>query len=209
MNEKQAKEKENRDLPYFVKINDNSPHVPSKSKLSVRSSHFVLFQVYCHNMMTSSPSAYITLSADSANYAHIYGRRLRQGIPQQHCDGELREQQWAYMGVTWFSKVRLDVEKMMLVQDDFTFSSSFGRRVRLGWAGDCYARTADCPKGSFVVDLTGSGVQLAGTVSWYTRGKSVVARVFQESNRLRIHGSCGGWCGQCRLRKIFVQPVRC
>ena len=165
-------------------------------------------------MSTPSPATYISLSPLSNNYALLYGRRLKQGLPtggesSSMCTGTLRNDRWKLQGTTSFTKLRLNTTSMTIVQDDFTFSRSSGKAVRYGWAGDCYSRTTNCPRGSFLVNLTDSGVRLAGEVEWYTKGSDVAANVFQWQNRHLIHALCGGWCGQCRLKDIKVEPEKC
>ena len=92
-------------------------------------------RVYCRNMASVSPKEFITLeSGPDNNYAIIYGQRLRD---RYSCSGPARAKLYAERGTTKFSKVRLDLRTMTVIDNDFTFaeSSPRGRNVPYGTAG--------------------------------------------------------------------------
>ena len=159
-------------------------------------------------MGTESPKTFITLSPSTHTYSHYYGPRLVGGVAEQGCAGRLRRDEWKQKGVTLFFRVRLDTASLVLVQDDYTFTYSFGKPHRLGWAGDCFSRLPNCRRGALQVDLEGSGVQFDGKPFWYMKGEDASHNLQLESDWL-VRGNCGGWCGQCRLRNIRIRPDEC
>ncbi|RZC37361.1 A disintegrin and metalloproteinase with thrombospondin motifs 9-like, partial [Asbolus verrucosus] len=157
--------------------------------------------VYCYKMDTSQPEEYITLHADSQNYAENYDKRLRDpnscpydGRRFDACDclevGPERS------GLTKFWKVRLNVTSLRIIGDDFTFSrQSRGMRVPYGTAGDCYSARKGCAQAKFSIDLTGTSFRLSENVRWRSIGKHATARI--DASERRVVGQCGGYCGNC------------
>ena len=101
-------------------------------------------QVYCHNINTPYPREFITLAAgDEENYGYIYPLRLRRypDSARNACDGPTGRLNYSAAGRTKFSKVRLDLENMRIVREDFTFSVTdpFGKQIPYGSAGDCFS----------------------------------------------------------------------
>lgn len=117
-------------------------------------------QVYCHDINTPAPKEYITLSAGSEeNYAFIYPQRQKR-FPlsaRYQCNGVPGSLNYSNAGMTKFDKVRLDVNKMRIIRDDFTFSVSdpFGKQIPFGTAGDCFSmHYGPCRRGHFKVSQT-------------------------------------------------------
>ena len=83
-------------------------------------------RVYCHGMNTSEPKEYLTLPRGTKNnYAIVYAKRLPANpvSMRYRCDGVPGKRDYSKAGVTRFEKVRLDVKKMTVITDDYTFAS--------------------------------------------------------------------------------------
>ena len=121
-------------------------------------------RVYCHNMNSASPQDFITLvSGPRRNFAYVHHYKLPQANKNQ-CERLSGGTQYSAAGLTNFTRVRvrMDVDAISIVTDDFTFSSTAsGRSVHYGVAADCYSASKEnCRKGRFMIDLTGSGFRL-------------------------------------------------
>lgn len=158
--------------------------------------------IYCHNMMTNEPKEYLTLPAgDRENYAEIYNKRLLNPHSCPH-DGQRNDscncvsEHGAISGRTMYKRVRIDVEKLIILANDYTFSRTDGaKRVEYGKAGDCYS-SADCPQGRFSINLGGTYLKLSSKVNWIPQ-KSRAHLAIDRINDQRILGRCGGYCGFC------------
>ncbi|KAG8040963.1 hypothetical protein G9C98_001951 [Cotesia typhae] len=170
--------------------------------------------IYCHDMGTSEPKEYLTLPAgDRENYAEIYDKRLNDpntcpfgGQRNDSCD--CFDNRGTVSGRTMFKRVRIDVARLIIVANDYTFSWTKGaKRVEYGKAGDCYSRQ-DCPQGRFSINLTGTALKLAREVTWKpekSRANLAINRITDQ----RILGKCGGYCGFCSPAgdmKLEVHP---
>ncbi|XP_046330472.2 uncharacterized protein LOC124114003 [Haliotis rufescens] len=106
--------------------------------------------------MTGIPSEYVTL-------AHI-NKGVYPGVKNKKCVGVDDAMTGVKVGVTEFSKVKVNVETMTVIQIDFLFASSTGYLNPYGVAQDCYTRHTDhvrnaCgPKGTFRIDTRGTGL---------------------------------------------------
>lgn len=140
--------------------------------------------VYCYKMDTPEPEEYISLQANTENYAEIYDRRLRQidscpyyGQRRDNCDcvhiGSERS------GLTNFYKVRLNVTSLRIIGDVFTFSTQTKgkKKIPFGTAGDCYSQKSGCPQGRFSVDLSGTSFKIVNGVRWRSHGYFSTAQV--------------------------------
>ena len=163
-------------------------------------------RVYCHGMNTSEPKEYITLPrGEKNNYAIVYAKRLPTTpvIARYSCYGTPGQMEYSKAGVTKFTKVRLDIAKMAIVADDYSFATveSGGKPIKFGAAGDCYsANLGNCRRGSFKIDLTDTGLSMQKDVNWVASGFPPGIRM-QEFYRSRdgrvVSAKCGGWCGHC------------
>ena len=163
-------------------------------------------RVYCHGMNTSQPKEYLTLPRGvKNNYAIVYAKRLPASPVNMRylCDEAAAGTiDYSKAGVTRFDKVRIDVTKMSVIADDYTFATvESGMSVKFGEAGDCFsASKKPCRKGSFKVDLTNTGMHVDGQVRWVANAFPVGIRV-QDFERSRtghvVSANCGGWCGHC------------
>ena len=171
-------------------------------------------KVYCRNMNTPEPTEYLSLGQGTDNHARIYDRRLPARIRNQ-CGG-LNPGNVPYRegGYTRFYKVRLDVAGSKILPDDFTFASSAGKPIPYGTAGDCYSSNrGNCRKGSFSIDLTGTGMRLQSSVRWsvQSRPAGIGMQDFQIRNQSQIvSAKCGGNCGKCQPRgDLLVEHLHC
>lgn len=163
-------------------------------------------------MASDAPQEFISLESGSENnYAVIYHERLRNRFA---CNGPARAELYAEQGATNFTKVRLDLDTLKLVGDDFTFAQTrVGRYVAYGTAGDCYSvNPSKCRKGSFKVDLRGTRLRVRDDVTWSFQGFPNGLEI-QDYSRLYdgavITAKCGGWCGRCKPTRgaILVEPL--
>ena len=177
-------------------------------------------KVYCFAMNTSYPKEFITLPAGiDKNYAYAYGRRLpaRPFYARYKCNGRPGKVNYSGAGLTKFRKVRLDLARMAIVRDDFTFAESelFGRRIAYGSAGDCYSMHfgGSCRRGHFKVDLTHTGLRLKPSVEWQAIGfpPGIEMHDYKRSkNGTLVSAKCGGWCGRCRpIGEMLVEQTDC
>ena len=95
------------------------------------------------------------------------------------------------------------MKNLLINQSDFTFavSQQGGNAVPYATAGDCFsASRGQCRKGSFKIDLSGTGLRVDGSVSWslssHTPG--ITIQGFTNYQGIVIGAKCGGWCGECR-----------
>lgn len=173
--------------------------------LQLNSTCQIPVRVYCHGMNTSQPKEYITLPRGRKNnYAIVYDKRLPASPVNMRyrCNGVAGKIEYSRAGVTRFDKVRLDIEKMSVIADDYTFANiESGKSIEFGEAGDCFsANLGRCRKGSFKIDLTNTGVHVDSRVRWAANGFPLGIRM-QEFYRSRtghvVSAKCGGWCGHC------------
>ncbi|XP_035673972.1 uncharacterized protein LOC118414203 [Branchiostoma floridae] len=174
----------------------------------------VALRVYCHDMASLKPKEFLTLpSGPDENYAIFFGDRLVDASLWQ-CTGPFQDQ-WDKHGTTKFSKLRIqfDTSKVEVIGDDYTFAQTTGPNdVAYGQAGDCYSAKRGCAKGTFKVDLTGTGLALAPEVHWvmarYWPNYLNINDMLVSEDRKVASGRCGGWCGRCwpEGRKIYLTP---
>ncbi|XP_028394352.1 uncharacterized protein LOC114518524 isoform X7 [Dendronephthya gigantea] len=171
-------------------------------------------KVYCHDMHTSEPTEYLTLTQGRDNHARIYERRLPRAIRDQ-CGG-LNPGNVPYVdgGYTRFYKVRFDVRGSKIIPNDFKFASSAGKAITFGTAGDCYsANLGNCRKGSFSIDLIGTGMRLQSSVRWSVQARpaGIQMQDFQMTNQSQVvSAKCGGNCGKCNpAGDILVEQLHC
>lgn len=179
-------------------------HVSDRCKDPIR--------VYCHDMESGPPQEFITLESGAKNnYAVIYHKRLQDRFS---CSGPARTELYAEQGATNFTKVRLDLDRMNLISDDFTFAQTDqGKDVAYGTAGDCYSvNPGKCRKGSFKVDLRGTRLRVRDDVTWTLQGFPKGLQI-QDYNKLYggavVSAKCGGWCSRCKPTRgaIFVESL--
>ncbi|XP_065066559.1 A disintegrin and metalloproteinase with thrombospondin motifs 9-like [Rhopilema esculentum] len=167
-------------------------------------------KVYCEGMSTNRPREFITLRTGATdNYSEIYGKRLRNrktcpnnGTKIKHCPNCL---EFSSSGTTYFSKIRIDFKRLILIPEDTTFAIKFGRYPPpLASAGDCFSQ-AYCPQGSFKMNLTDTGLSLDPSVSWRSSGYFVSQQVKKYMDGRVVIGRCGGYCGMCSPNELKVR----
>ncbi|XP_033106286.1 A disintegrin and metalloproteinase with thrombospondin motifs 20-like [Anneissia japonica] len=157
-------------------------------------------EIYCHQMDSSNPKEFLSLKNERENYSEIYPKRLlnpydcpNKGRRDDNCRCTLQGHDDA--GYTSFNKIRFNVTTMEVIVDDATFSSTKeGHFVPFGTAGDCYS-AKKCLQGQFRMNFDGTGLELAQTASWTTKGNLATFSIDRDFKTIR--GSCGGFCGKC------------
>ena len=176
-------------------------------------------KVYCHGMNTTTPKAFITLTAGAdQNYGMVYSKQLPQEPYQMRylCTGLPSRKTIPEAGKTRFSKVRIDLKKMRLIRNDFTFSTSdrTGKQIEFGYAGDCWSMNyGPCRRGHFKINLSGTGLRINPTVRWQQVGSppGVAMREFVRSkDGTVVSAKCGGRCGFCQpTADLLVEQQVC
>ncbi|XP_076288590.1 A disintegrin and metalloproteinase with thrombospondin motifs 9 isoform X2 [Lasioglossum baleicum] len=169
--------------------------------------------IYCHDMVTNNPKEYLTLQAGfRENYAEIYHRRvidhqscLYNGHRNNSCNCATGRE--VVFSRTMFRRVRIDLTRLEISENDYTFSRSEGKdRVKYGMVGDCYNR-AYCFQGRFSINLSGTQLKLSSDVIWEsTPGTSVEINNISSQH---VVGKCEGHCGFCNPKlglKLDVLP---
>lgn len=93
---------------------------------------------------------------------------------------------------------------MTIIPDDYTFATTneAGSPVAFATAGDCFSAGTDtnCRKGSFMIDLTGTGLRVKNDVKWIVQGDIPGMQIanYENNKGIMISANCGGWCGHCR-----------
>ncbi|XP_076238234.1 A disintegrin and metalloproteinase with thrombospondin motifs 9 [Calliopsis andreniformis] len=156
-------------------------------------------KIYCHGMSTSEPKEYLTLPAGPReNYAEIYDKTSNSQCPyngERNDSCSCATNSGTMSGRTMFSRVRIDLVRMYILEDDYTFSRTNGtKRVKYGTAGNCY-NNVHCPQGRFSINLTGTQLRLAQDVSW-TKTSGATMTIDKISDQ-HVTGKCGGYCGFC------------
>lgn len=155
--------------------------------------------MYCHNMNTSNPQEYITLSSTEIsrfllvefnliicrlslftkgeNYSAYYERRSRDKDQCMYNEHDQWEDSSIPSGQTTFSKVRVDLHSLQVVIDDYTFSRTSGRRRQpFATAGDCFSSTQQCPRGVFSINFEKTKFRIRPRTKWETRGMNATQR---------------------------------
>uniref|UniRef100_A0A6B2E840 Putativedisintegrin and metalloproteinase with thrombospondin motifs 9 n=1 Tax=Phlebotomus kandelakii TaxID=1109342 RepID=A0A6B2E840_9DIPT len=156
--------------------------------------------IYCHRMNTSMPREYLTLKAGSTeNYSMYYDKRSkdRSHCPDSH--DQMFTDETIPSGVTRYSKVRLNVHTLQVINDDFAFAHTSGHTQPFASAGDCFSITGRCPKGVFSVNLEGTGFRIRPITQWETKGQNSAIIFHQnlEPPYYKVIARCGGYCGNC------------
>lgn len=146
--------------------------------LNIRGRHV---SVYCYNMNTYHPQEYLTLRAGPhENYALHFDRRSNDPTkcPTHHYDDSI-DSTLPY-GTTRFSKVKFNLHTLQVIEDDYVFSVTDGKRHSFGSAGDCYSSTQQCPQGRFSINLNGTGFRIRPKTKWSTDGPSSTIEFAQK-----------------------------
>ena len=162
-------------------------------------------KVYCHGLSSNDPKEYLELPAGrERNYAIIFDQRLPTSpvTSRFQCDGPVGSNIYGRHGKTYFSKLRLNIDDLTVISDDYQFAyTESGSAVAYGTAGDCFSMNpGNCRKGSFLIDLTDTGLKVNDKVRWENQGypSDIKMQEFaKEKHGTVISAKCGGWCGRC------------
>lgn len=126
-------------------------------------------EIYCHNMNSDNPTEYISLrKGNQENYSLFYSKR---STDMSKCEnGKGIHDESIHYGTTRFNKVRININTLQIVDDDYQFSHTVGRPQKYATGGDCYSNTGSCPQGDFFVNLEGTGFRIRPTMMWEANG---------------------------------------
>ncbi|XP_076378705.1 A disintegrin and metalloproteinase with thrombospondin motifs 9 isoform X1 [Megalopta genalis] len=170
--------------------------------------------IYCHDMTTNEPKEYLTLQAGfRENYVEIYHKRLidhqsclYNGYGNGSCNCATGRE--VIFSRTMFRRVRIDLIKLHILENDYTFSRSEGKdRIKYGMVSDCYNR-AYCFQGRFSINLSGTQLKLSSDVTWKSSTPGISVEINNISSQ-HINGKCEGHCGFCNPKfglKLDVLP---
>lgn len=174
-------------------------------------------KIYCHGLSTNVPKEYLDLPVGrDRNYAIVYDRQLSTSpvTARFQCDGPLSSNLYRNRGKTYFSKIRLNIQDLTVIPDDFEFTESEngGTIIPYGTAGDCFSMNpGNCRKGSFLIDLTDTGLKVNDQVRWTHQGypSDIKIQEFTKKDQgMIISAKCGGWCGRCSpVGPLVLQQV--
>jgi a disintegrin and metalloproteinase with thrombospondin motifs 9 len=126
-------------------------------------------EIYCHNMNTDNPREYITLrKGNQENYSLFYSKRSTDMSKCEYGKGVLDES--IHYGTTRLNRVRININTLQIVDDDFEFTHTVGRPQKYATGGDCYSNSGSCPQGDFFVNLEGTGFRIRPTMIWEANG---------------------------------------
>jgi len=166
------------------------------------------------------------------NYSKVAKERLH-GNAGHKCSSSWRQDDYSEAGYTTFKELFLQrsAEGLFIDVDEFdiegTFESEahawsatngkktyYKKNIPVGYAGDCYSwnACAAAKKGSFKIDLTGTGFAVDASVTWqgkgWGNGRDKMVNFKREQNGQVISANCGAWCGRCEpTGHIFLKPV--
>jgi len=166
------------------------------------------------------------------NYSKVAKERL-PGHAGHMCSSSWRGDDYSEAGYTTFKELFLQrsAEGLFIDVDEFDIEGTFeseahawsatnGRKtyykknIPVGYAGDCYSwnACAAAKKGSFKIDLTGTGFAVDASVTWHGygwgNGQDRMVNFKREQNGQVISANCGAWCGWCEpTGHIFLKPV--
>ncbi|KAH8313711.1 hypothetical protein KR067_010642, partial [Drosophila pandora] len=159
-----------------------------------------MVRIYCHDMASRTPKEYITVDPQE-NYSiyYEYRSKLTNSCPPASRAHEYYNDQNS--GRTHFSKLRLNITDLRVVDNDFQFAESRGLAQKLGSAGDCYNRNGQCPQGDFSINLERTGFTMRPGTQWSTHGQyAVMKRISEfETTAVSRRAFCGGYCGGCYI----------
>lgn len=163
-------------------------------------------KIYCHGLSGNEPKEYVSLPAGlDRNFAIVYDRRLPTSpvSARFQCDGTTGKKLYSEHGKTYFTKLRLNVDQLTVVTDDYQFADTLPGEtaVPYGTAGDCFSMNpGNCRKGSFSINLTDTDLKVKDDVKWKNHGypSDIQIQEFSRSDAGSvISAKCGGWCGRC------------
>lgn len=159
--------------------------------------------IYCHNMHTDHPKEYLTLKAGNIeNYALYMGNRSNNVNECPYDPRDTFVDDKVPAGTSRFNKIRvkMNLDDLQVVDDDYEFAITTGRQQAYGTAGDCFSNRGDCPQGVFRINLEGTGLRLNTETEWSADGDNSVLKFHTplQPPYTNVVGRCGGYCGKCR-----------
>lgn len=111
-----------------------------------------------------------------------YERRLRNKDECSRVESDLWTDHTLPSGLTYFSKIRLDVHSLRVITEDYTFAQTNGRKPQpFGSAGDCFSTSKRCPRGAFSINFEDTKFRLKPNTHWETRGTDVIQHFYGVS----------------------------
>lgn len=122
--------------------------------------------IYCHDMRTVQPKEYITL-VPNQNYAMYYDKRALDPRQCPTSERDMYTDESLPAGTTHFQRVRLELHRLRIIEDDFRFARGSGPRHQpFGSAGDCLSVGENCKQGRFLINLAGTDFRLRADTQW-------------------------------------------
>ncbi|XP_055922961.1 A disintegrin and metalloproteinase with thrombospondin motifs 9 isoform X2 [Eupeodes corollae] len=172
-------------------LHDGEYHIFIKKKL---------MKIYCHNM-NGKPKEYITLNP-SDNYSIYYDNKTKS---PDMCPPASRKFEYKDFdingGRTHFRKVAIDIVRLRVIENDFTFADTVGTQQPFGSAGDCYNQNGECPQGDFSINFNTTGFSISSKTKWDMFGNRAVIKTPNNFHRSATNrrAFCGGHCGRCAI----------
>ncbi|XP_071100570.1 A disintegrin and metalloproteinase with thrombospondin motifs 20-like [Haliotis cracherodii] len=151
-------------------------------------------RIYCYNMASTNPQEFLTLAKPNSGYYPDIQNNLCAGETPL-TDVEKR----MFAGTRTFRKIRIDIQNLTVVVKDTTFADGTTKLKPYGGAYDCYGEQPKeaCPsKGTFSIDLSGTGFQLNPSQTWIAIGWRA-SQTVDWVDAWRVNLRCGGSCGGC------------
>lgn len=115
------------------------------------------------------------IAEESENYSLFYNKRSRIPGRCPRSDADMFTDDYIPAGLTYFSKVRLNLHTLTVIEDDYTFTRSSGRNQPFGSAGDCYSDTqGKCVQGHFSINFAGTKFRIRPATQWDTRNSTMI-----------------------------------
>lgn len=126
------------------------------------------------------------------NYSIYYSKRALDTSRCGDRNNEFDEPRMVGLfGTTRFERIRLDIHTLKVIDDDYTFATSYGKDQKYGTAGDCYGTTNVCPQGDFSINLTGTKFRIRPKTMWEVTGHdSAIQYVVKVSSCFLFGISC-------------------
>ncbi|XP_050403875.1 uncharacterized protein LOC126819714 [Patella vulgata] len=176
----------------FLHKNCNPALLDGEYWLYPPSQNGVRTKVYCHNMQTTDPEAFITLHEHNFASKSIY-------VYDPECFKIMADDVTINanaLGLTTFQKISF-APATGDVRNDYTFAITNDSVQTFGTAGDCVDESYSCSAlGNFLINLSGTGLLVDPDVSWVEDSTSSEMNITNDDNRV-ISGVCGKGCSGC------------
>jgi thrombospondin motif-containing protein 9 len=155
-------------------------------------------------MSSDNPTEFITLrKGNHENYSLFYSKRATD---MSKCEnGKGIHDESIHYGTTRFNKVRININTLQIIDDDYQFSHTVGRPQKFATGGDCYSNTGSCPQGDFFVNLEGTGFRIRPTLMWEANGTNSTIEYQIRVSFFRL--SHTHWIGGPIVAARFTQPA--